>query len=104
MHDGSLATLDDVVRHYEKGGVRRARRAARTCHATSSSPTQERADSIAFLETLSSETPPQPSTEAWVGRGQPPRASRRPSDTTVVSQVNKLFAPAHVRLRARGRR
>ena len=35
----------------------------------------ERADLVAFLETLSSETPPQPSTEAWVGGGQP--VSRR---------------------------
>jgi len=24
MHDGSLATLEDVVRHYESGGVARA--------------------------------------------------------------------------------
>ena len=60
---------------------------------------QERADLIAFLESLSSETPPQPSTEPGSGR-----LSRRrpppPKDTTVVSQANKLFAPAHVRLGA----
>ena len=58
---------------------------------------QERADLVAFLESLSSDTPPQPSTEAWVGSGQP-APPPPPKDTTVVSQANKLFAPAHVRL------
>lgn len=96
MHDGSLATLDDVIRHYERGGVRRATRSKdlpRNLKLTD----QERADLIAFLESLSSDTPPQPSTEAWVGSGRqaPPPL---PKDTTVVSQASKLFSPTHVRI------
>ena len=57
-------------RHYEKGGVQRPTRSKdlpRNLKLTK----QERADLIAFLETLSSEPPPQPSTEAWVGSGNP---------------------------------
>jgi len=96
MHDGSIATLDDVIDHYQKGGVRRPTR-SRDLPRNLKLTVQERADLIAFLESLSSETPPQPSTEAWVGSGQPPPPTP-PKDSTVVSQVNKLFAPAHVRL------
>jgi cytochrome c peroxidase len=99
MHDGSLATLEDVVRHYEKGGVRRASR-SRDLPVNLRLSEEERADLVAFLESLSSDTPPQPSREPWVGAGQAPRPAL-PKDTTVVSQANKRFAPAHVRLKAR---
>lgn len=98
MHDGSLATLDDVVRHYGKGGVRRPTRSKdlpRNLKLTE----KERADLIAFLEALSSDAPPRPSTEAWVGSGQP-APPPPPKDTTIVSQANKLFAPAHVRIQS----
>ena len=99
MHDGSLATLEDVVRHYEMGGVARPTRSRdlpQNLRLTDrSAPT-----SIAFLETLSSETPPQPSQRALGGNAEPPPPRRRPPTPTVVSQVNKLFAPAHVRLKA----
>jgi cytochrome c peroxidase len=98
MHDGSLATLDDVLDHYETGGVSRQTRSAdlpRNLKLTG----QERSDLIAFLETLSSDTPPAPSMEPWVGSGQP--APPPPAkDTTLVSQANKHFAPDHIRLRA----
>jgi cytochrome c peroxidase len=96
MHDGSLTTLEDVIGHYQKGGVRRPTR-SRDLPRNLKLTQQERSDLIAFLESLSSETPPQPSTEAWVGSGQP-APPPPPKDTTVVSQANKLFAPAHVRL------
>ena len=49
MHDGSLGTLDDVVRIYEMGGVARPTRSQGPAATTSSSPTQERADLVAFL-------------------------------------------------------
>jgi cytochrome c peroxidase len=98
MHDGSLPTLDDVVRHYERGGVDRPTR-SRDMAASLRLTDEERADLIAFLEALSSETPPQPSSEPWVGGGQAPKPTP-PKDATVVSQANKLFAPAHVRLKA----
>jgi cytochrome c peroxidase len=98
MHDGSLATLEEVVRHYERGGVARPTRSKDLPRGLKLTP-RERADLVAFLESLSSEAPPQPSTEAWVGGGQPAKPSP-PADTTVVGQAGKLFAPTHVRLKA----
>jgi cytochrome c peroxidase len=59
----------------------------------------ERADLVAFLESLSSEAPPQPSTEPWVAGGRP-MSPPPPEDATVVSQVNRTFTPGHVRLEA----
>jgi cytochrome c peroxidase len=96
MHDGSLATLEDVVRHYEKGGVKRPTR-SKDLPVNLELTEEERGDLIAFLESLSSEAPPQPSGEAWVGGGTPPPAPP-PSDTTVVSQAGKRFSPRRVRL------
>jgi cytochrome c peroxidase len=106
MHDGSLATLEEVVRHYETGGVARPTRSRdlpRGLRLTDA----ERADLVAFLETLSSETPPQPSAEPWVGSSYPPGSpSGYPpgppplADASVVSQLNKTFTPARVRLEA----
>ena len=60
---------------------------------------EERADLIAFLESLSSDSPPRPSREPWVGSGRPPPPPL-PKDTTVVSQAGKTFAPSRVRLKA----
>jgi cytochrome c peroxidase len=99
MHDGSLATLEDVVRHYERGGVRRPALSRDLPQGLTLTDT-ERAELIAFLETLSSEAPPAPSTEPWVGGAGPPARPPPPADTTVVSQTNKLFAPASIRLKA----
>jgi cytochrome c peroxidase len=50
MHDGSIATLADVVRHYEKGGIDRASRSPllRPISLTE----EERRDLVAFMETL----------------------------------------------------
>jgi cytochrome c peroxidase len=98
MHDGSFATLEDVVHHYETGGVQRPTR-SKDLPQNLKLTEKERADLIAFLETLSSDRPPQPSTEAWVGSGQP-RPPPPPKDTTVISQANKQFSPMHVRLKA----
>jgi cytochrome c peroxidase len=98
MHDGSQATLEDVLRHYEKGGVPRATR-SRDLPAKLRLSDDERADLVAFLESLSSETPPQPSTESWVAGGRPINPPP-PEDATVVSQINKTFTPGHVRLDA----
>jgi cytochrome c peroxidase len=88
--------LDEVVRHYEKGGVRRPTR-SRDLPAKLRFTDEERADLIAFLESLSSEAPPQPSKEPWVGAGQGP-SPLPPKDVSVVSQAGKQFAPARIRL------
>lgn len=96
MHDGSLGTLDDVVRIYEMGGISRPTR-AKDLPDEIRLTDRERDDLVNFLLSLSSDRPPQPSTEAWVSA--PKReALPVPSDTAVVSQSNKLFSPAHVRL------
>jgi cytochrome c peroxidase len=50
MHNGSLQTLDDVVRHYEKGSVNRPSRSPLLLPVQLSD--QERRDLIAFMETL----------------------------------------------------
>ncbi len=50
MHDGSVATLEDVIELYDKGGIDRPSRAedVRPLHLTKA----EKADLIAFLNTL----------------------------------------------------
>jgi cytochrome c peroxidase len=50
MHNGSSATLEDVVRHYEKGGIDRPSRSPlmQSIKLTD----QERGDLVAFMETL----------------------------------------------------
>jgi cytochrome c peroxidase len=56
MHDGSLATLEAVVDHYNRGGVDRPSRSdlMRPLGLT----TDEKADLVAFLKTLSSDLSP----------------------------------------------
>jgi cytochrome c peroxidase len=98
MHDGAIGTLDDVVRIYEMGGIERPTR-AKDLPPTIRLSDAERADLIAFLGTLSSETPPQPSREPWVNAAEPTRATL-PADTTVVSQANKLFSPHYIRVKS----
>ena len=98
MHDGSLATLEDVVRHYERGGVKRATKSRDLPQGLRLTST-ERGDLVAFLQSLSSDRAPQPSREAWVAGVTPPPAPPAQS-TTVVHQANKLFAPTHIRLSA----
>ena len=56
MHDGSLATLEDVVEHYDRGGVDRPSRSdlMKPLDLTS----QEKTDLVAFLKTLGSDLTP----------------------------------------------
>jgi len=56
MHDGSMATLELVVEHYDRGGVERPSRSdlMKPLGLTA----QEKADLVAFLNTLSSELDP----------------------------------------------
>jgi cytochrome c peroxidase len=97
-HNGSIGTLDDLIRIYEMGGVERPTR-SRDLPQNLRLTDEERDDLIAFLEALSSEAPPKPSTEAWIGNTEPPRPQAA-ADTTVVSQLDKLFNPSRVRLQA----
>jgi cytochrome c peroxidase len=56
MHDGSIATLEQVVDHYDAGGIDRPSRSdlMKSLGLTS----QEKSDLVAFLKTLSSELDP----------------------------------------------
>lgn len=56
MHDGSLATLKDVVEHYDRGGVDRPSRSdlMKPLGLTA----QEKSDLVAFLQSLSSNLTP----------------------------------------------
>ena len=101
MHDGSLATLDDVVRHYEHGGVRRPTKSKDLPFAQPLAG-RERADLVAFLESLSSAQPPQPSTESWIASSTASAPdtpdTRVTTAATTVSQTAKLFWPNRVRV------
>jgi len=50
MHDGSAATLSDVVKHYETGGIDRPSRSAGMMAITLTE--QDRLDLVAFMQTL----------------------------------------------------
>jgi cytochrome c peroxidase len=97
MHDGSLATLDDVVRHYERGGILRPSRSSDMPRPFTLSG-DERAALVAFLENLSSEAPPKPSDEAWV-RTQALTPVVQAVTGRTVSQRERMFAPAAIRVR-----
>jgi cytochrome c peroxidase len=56
MHDGSLATLEQVVDHYDQGGVDRPSRS--DLMKPLSLTSQEKTDLVAFLKTLTSELNP----------------------------------------------
>ncbi|GGG49519.1 cytochrome c peroxidase [Chelatococcus composti] len=97
MHDGSLATLEEVVAHYEQGIVERPTLSADLPRPLTLTE-EERRQLVAFLGTLSSEDPPRPAS-------LPPHVEQGPGGAGAVSvstvrQAGKRFAPDHVRIRA----
>ena len=56
MHDGSLATLEQVIDHYDRGGVDRPSRADLMKPLGLSA--QEKSELVSFLKTLSSDLSP----------------------------------------------
>jgi cytochrome c peroxidase len=99
MHDGSLDTLDDVVRHYETGGIPRPTRSP-DLPARLAVTDRERESLIAFLESLSSDRPPRPA-DIRLATGEPTQPPGPSVATLSVSQRDKKFAPERVAL-ARG--
>ncbi len=95
MHDGSMATLEEVVRHYERGGIRRPSLSPDMPRDLKLSDA-ERADLLAFLDTLSSESAPQPSDEAWVLAASGQTRTPAALNVNTVRQADKRFAPTHV--------
>ena len=99
MHDGSVATLDDVLRHYAGGVVERATVSKDIARGLRLSD-GERANLIAFLGTLTSESDPAlPRRIVPVDRGPSVPAQR----VSTVSQDDKAFHPTHVALPRGGR-
>lgn len=94
MHDGSLATLDAVLDHYDHGVIQRPSLSPDLKRVTLTQP--ERAALLAFLATLSSENPPVPAPLVAAGPAAPPAAR----EGTVISQKDKLFQPSAVRVHA----
>ena len=97
MHDGSLATLDDVLRHYESGGEARPSRSPDMPDVVALDDS-ERQSLIAFLETISSDRPPRPLAQISNVTHFETGASS-PTLTNTVSQRNKMFAPNAVSIR-----
>jgi cytochrome c peroxidase len=58
MHDGSLATLEDVIDLYDRGGIDRASRDDQIHQLDL--PQSDKADLVAFLQTLNSTPKPFP--------------------------------------------
>ena len=99
MHDGTLATLEDVLHHYEGGGVARPTR-SRDLPQQLRLSDSERTDLIAFLGTLTSKSQPALPETIVAVRGGPAIPAEHVS---TVSQDDKNFHPAHIAL-PRGRR
>jgi cytochrome c peroxidase len=97
MHDGSLASLADVVTHYVGGIADRATRSPdlRKIALTAG----EQSALVAFLRTLTSEDDPQLPASIVAESSRPVPAER----VTSISQHDKTFTPTHVRVR-RGER
>jgi cytochrome c peroxidase len=99
MHDGSLATLDAVIRHYASGVVERPTLSKDVARKLDLSDAQ-RADLIAFLGTLTSEgSPALPDTIAPVQSGPAGPAVT----VSTVSQDDKAFHPTHIAIPQGGR-
>lgn len=94
MHDGSLATLGDVLNHYENGIVERPTLSKDLPRNLKLTPT-ERADLLAFLGTLTSEQAPV--IAAAITPAAAPPAGPLPHVTT-VSQDDKTFHPGRLLL------
>jgi cytochrome c peroxidase len=99
MHDGSLATLEAVLDHYQSGVVERST-LSKDLPRRLVLNEKERTDLIAFLKTLTSEDEPSLPSKIIVGKSGPAGAAVRVS---TVSQDEKQFHPGHIALK-RGER
>jgi cytochrome c peroxidase len=101
MHDGSLATLDAVLDHYEHGIVARPSLSPDLPRVTLSP--EEREALLAFLATLSSDDPPTAASlaPASVVPASVAAAAALPDSGAagIVSQKDKTFLPGRLSLR-----
>lgn len=96
MHDGAIASLDLVLRHYEYN-VQARPSLSKDLPWRIELSDGERADLLAFLGTLTSEAEPVRPAAIVPGRGQP---IPPPTRVSVVTQQDKNFSPLHVAVRA----
>ncbi|MDJ1156948.1 cytochrome c peroxidase [Chelatococcus sp. SYSU_G07232] len=94
MHDGSLATLEEVVDHYVSGVRDRPTLSADLPRGLSLTA-EERAQLVAFLNALSSDDPPRAASLPPTVQASAPEPG---VSATTVSQKNKTFAPGSIRL------
>jgi cytochrome c peroxidase len=99
MHDGSLATLDDVLRHYASGVIHRPTLSKDLPRGLKLSET-ERADLLAFLGTLTGEGEPELPANVVAVKSGPSGPAQKVS---TVSQDDKTFYPGHIALPRGGR-
>jgi cytochrome c peroxidase len=94
MHNGALATLEDVIRHYVSGITERPTLSKDLTRGLTLTDA-ERADLIAFLGALASEDAPAlPATIVAATSGPTGPAEQ----VSTVSQDDKTFHPAHIAL------
>lgn len=93
MHDGSFNTLDDVVRHYEGGIVERPTLSPDLPRGMTLTDA-ERTSLIAFLGTLTGETSMPATVVPSTTQAIAPAIL-----TSTVTQDQKAFSPAHIKLR-----
>jgi cytochrome c peroxidase len=96
MHDGSMATFEDVVDHYADRVVERPTLSADLPRRIALSP-GERAQLVAFLNTLSSEDPPRPASlpAKTIALGADVEAVA----ATTVGQKDRRFTPGAILLK-----
>jgi cytochrome c peroxidase len=94
MHDGSLATLAEVVRHYASGITDRATLPPDLRRISLSA--SEQAALVAFLKTLTFEGDPLPPARIVAEQSQALPAEH----VTSISQHDKMFTPTHVSVKA----
>lgn len=96
MHNGAFQTLEQVVRHYESGGIDRPTRSPDLPRKLVLSD-KERADLVAFLRSLSSDRPPQPASTV---ASAPSVHVQSVVDLPKVGQKDKKFSLERLRIRA----
>jgi len=95
MHDGSIKTIEEAVRHYEAGVVKRPTLASDLPHDLKLTDT-ERASLVAFLKTLTGDEKPKPP-EKIVAVST---AVTSPAvAVSSVAQDDKAFHPRHVKIK-----
>ncbi len=97
MHDGSLPSLDAVLRHYENGIVDRSTLSPDLPRGVRLNES-EKAALIAFLGTLTGENPEPAKIVAATVQGLAPA-----EHVTTVSQRDKTFSPTHLAVKKGGR-